>query len=48
MMDEEIEDLQWQLGDFGLANGYGSRGKKRSKEVVDMTIEETSGNSGDQ
>jgi hypothetical protein len=40
MTDEEIEDLQWQLGDFGPANGYGSRGKKRCKEVVDMTIEE--------
>jgi hypothetical protein len=40
MTDEEIEDLQWQLGDFGPANGYGSRGKKRSMEVVDMTIEE--------
>jgi hypothetical protein len=38
--DEEIEDLQWQLGDFGPANGYGSRGKKRSKEVIEMTIEE--------
>jgi hypothetical protein len=34
MTDEEIEDLQWQLGDFGPANGYGSRGKKRSKEVI--------------
>jgi hypothetical protein len=41
MMDEEIEDLQWQLGDFGPASGYGSRGKKRSQqEVIDMTIEE--------
>jgi hypothetical protein len=40
MMEEEIEDLQWQLGDFGPASGYGSRGKKRSKEVIDMTIEE--------
>jgi hypothetical protein len=40
MADEEIEDLQWQLGDFGLANGYGSRGKMRSKEVIEMTIEE--------
>jgi hypothetical protein len=29
MTDEEIEDLQWQLGDFGPANGYGSRGRKR-------------------
>ncbi len=40
MMEEEIEDLQWQLGDFGPANGYGSRGKKRDKDVIDMTIEE--------
>ncbi len=30
MTDEEIEDLQWQLGDFGPVNGHGSRGKKRS------------------
>jgi hypothetical protein len=40
MTDEEIENLQWQLGDFGPANRYGSRGKKRSKEVIEMTIEE--------
>jgi hypothetical protein len=41
MTEEEIEDLQWQLGDFGPASGYGSRGKKRSRqEVIDMTIEE--------
>jgi hypothetical protein len=40
MTDEEIEDLQWQLGDFGPANRYGSRGKQRSKEVIEMTIEE--------
>jgi hypothetical protein len=40
MTDEEIEDLQWQLGDFGPASGYGSRGRKRSKEVIEMTIEE--------
>jgi hypothetical protein len=40
MMEEEIKDLQWQLGDYGPANRYGSRGKKRSKEVIDMTIEE--------
>jgi hypothetical protein len=41
MTDEEIENLQWQLGDFGPAGGYGSRGKKRSQqEVIDMTIEE--------
>jgi hypothetical protein len=37
MTDEEIEDLQWQLGP---ANGYRSRGKKRSQGVIDMTIEE--------
>ncbi len=40
MTEEEIEDLQWQLGDFGPASGYGSRGKKRGKDVIDMTIEE--------
>ena len=41
MTEEEIEDLQWQLGDFGSASGYGSRGKKRSQQdVIDMTIEE--------
>ncbi len=40
MTDEEIDDLKWQLGDFGPANGYGSKGTKRSREVVDMTIEE--------
>jgi hypothetical protein len=40
MTDEEIENLQWQLGDFGPARGYGSRGKKRSQEIIDMTIEE--------
>jgi hypothetical protein len=40
MTDEEIDDLKWQLGDFGPVNGYGSRGTKRSKEVIDMTIEE--------
>jgi hypothetical protein len=40
MTEEEIEDLQWQLGDFGPANGHGSRGKKRSQQdVIDMTIE---------
>jgi hypothetical protein len=44
MTEEEIEDLQWQLGDFGPAHGYGSRGKKRSQqEVIDMTIEEMEG-----
>ncbi len=25
MTEQEIEDLQWQLGDFGPAGGYGSR-----------------------
>jgi hypothetical protein len=40
MTDEEIENLQWQLGDFGPASGYGSRGKKRSQEIIEMTIEE--------
>jgi hypothetical protein len=40
MTDEEIDDLKWMLGDFGPANGYGSRGTKCSKEVIDMTIEE--------
>jgi hypothetical protein len=40
MTEEEIEDLQWQLGDFGPASGHWSRGKKRSKDVIDMTIEE--------
>jgi hypothetical protein len=40
MRNEEIDDLKWQLGDYGPANGYGSRGTKRSKEVIDMTIEE--------
>jgi hypothetical protein len=40
LTDEEIENLQRQLGDLGPADGYGSRGKKRSKEVIEMTIEE--------
>jgi hypothetical protein len=40
MTDEEIESLQWQLGDFGPANGYLSRGKKHGKEVIEMTIKE--------
>jgi hypothetical protein len=41
MTDEEIEDLQWQLGDFGPANGYSSRGRKRSQQdVIYLTIEE--------
>jgi hypothetical protein len=40
MTEEEIEDLQWQLGDFGPAGEYGSRGRKRRKEPIEMTIEE--------
>ncbi len=40
MTDEEINDLKWQLGDFRPANRYGSRETKRSKELIDMTIEE--------
>jgi hypothetical protein len=41
MTEQEIEDLQWQLGDFRPAGGYGSRGKKRTQQdVIDMTIEE--------
>jgi hypothetical protein len=27
MTEEEIENLQWQLGDFGAAGGYRSRGR---------------------
>jgi hypothetical protein len=40
MTEEDLEDLQWQLGDFGPAGGYGSRGAKRWKDPIDMTIEE--------
>jgi hypothetical protein len=40
MMDEEIDDLKWQLGDWGPANGYGSKGMKRGREVIDMMIKE--------
>ncbi len=40
MTEEEIEDLQWQLGDFGPAGEYGGRGRKRRKEQIEMTIEE--------
>ncbi len=40
MTDEEIDDLKWQLGDWGPANVYGSKGTKRNREVIDMTIEE--------
>jgi hypothetical protein len=32
--------LKWQLGDWGPANGYGSKGMKRDREVIDMTIDE--------
>ncbi len=40
MTEEELEDLQWQLGDFGPAGGYGSLGAKRRQEPADMSIEE--------
>jgi hypothetical protein len=40
MTEEELEDLQWQLEDFGPAGGYGSRGAKRRMDPIDMTIEE--------
>ncbi len=40
MTEEELEDLQWQLGDFRPAGGYGSRGRKRRQDPTDMTIEE--------
>jgi hypothetical protein len=40
MTEEELEDLQWQLGDFGPAGGYGSSGTKCRKEPIEMTIEE--------
>jgi hypothetical protein len=40
MTDEELNDLKWQLGDWGPANGYGSKGTKRGREVIDMAIEE--------
>ncbi len=41
MTEQEIQDLQWRLGDFGPANGRGSRGRKRSQQdVINMTIEE--------
>ncbi len=35
MTEEELEDLQWQLGDFGPAGGYGSRGAKRRKDPIE-------------
>jgi hypothetical protein len=40
MTEEEINDLSEHLGDWGPANGFGGRGTKRSREVVEMTIEE--------
>jgi hypothetical protein len=40
MTEEEISDLSEQLGDWGPASRFGSRGKKCSREVVEMTIEE--------
>jgi hypothetical protein len=40
MTEEEINNLSERLGDWGPANEFGSRGKKRSREVVEMTIEE--------
>jgi hypothetical protein len=40
MTEEEINDLSEWLGDWGPANGFGSRGKKRRREVIEMTIEE--------
>jgi hypothetical protein len=41
MTEQEIEDLQWCLGDFGPTKGHGGRGRKRSQQdVIDMTIEE--------
>jgi hypothetical protein len=40
MTEEEIEDLQWRLGDFGTIGYHRSRGRKRNKEVIEMTIEE--------
>jgi hypothetical protein len=40
MTEGEINDLSERLGDWEPANGFGSRGMKRSREVIDMTIEE--------
>jgi hypothetical protein len=40
MMEEELDDQRWQLGDFGPTGWYGSTGQKRCKEPIDMTIEE--------
>jgi hypothetical protein len=41
MTEQEIEDLQWRLGDFGPTDGRGGRSRKRSQQdVIDMTIEE--------
>jgi hypothetical protein len=40
MMEEEIDDLSERLGYWEPANGIGSRGTKRRREVIEMTIEE--------
>jgi hypothetical protein len=41
MTEQEIEDLQWRLGDFGPTDGRSSRGWKRSQQdIIDVTIEE--------
>ncbi len=41
LTEQEIEDLQWRLGDFGPTSGRGNRGRKRSQQdIIDMTIEE--------
>jgi hypothetical protein len=40
MTEEEVSDLRERLGDWGPANEFGSREKKCSREVVEMTIEE--------
>jgi hypothetical protein len=37
MTEEEINDLSEQQGDWGPANEFGSRGKKRSREVVELS-----------
>jgi hypothetical protein len=40
MTEEEINELSERLGDWEPANGFGSRGMKRSREVIEMAIEE--------
>jgi hypothetical protein len=40
MTEEEINDLSERLGFWGPANGFGSRSTKRSRVVIEMTIEE--------